>query len=51
MAFHINIDIISIIAELYTEDITQLFLNDEEIAEIRIESGIRQGCNGSPSLF
>ena len=43
--------LIDIIASLYTDDNTKLFLNNKEIAEMNITSGIRQGCTGSPLLF
>ena len=43
--------IIEIIANLYTEDTTTLILNEEELGEMSVKSGIRQGCTVSPLLF
>ena len=44
-------NLIDIVSQLYTNDRTKLFLNNEEIEEINITSGIRQGCTGSPLMF
>ena len=43
--------IINIIAEIYTQDKTDLYINNEKKAELPVQSGIRQGCNGSTVLF
>ena len=43
--------IIDVIANIYTQDKTQLYFNNELQNDINITSGIRQGCNGSSNLF
>ena len=43
--------LIDVIAKLYTEDSTNLFFNEENLGEIEVTAGIRQGCTGSPWLF
>ena len=43
--------IIEIIAQIYSNDSTSLFLNNHKVADIQISSGIRQGCNLSALLF
>ena len=43
--------LIDIIAKLYTNDSTTLSFNGEDIGDIKVQSGIRQGCTGSPWLF
>ena len=47
----IDSKIINIIAEIYTGNTTKLFINNDEITELDITSGIKQGCNGSTTLF
>ena len=49
--FKIHPKIINIIADIYSNDSTKLFLNNKEISEVDISSGIRQGCNISALLF
>ena len=51
MNYSIHPKIISAIANIYTEDKTNLLLNGERQTEISISSGIKQGCNGSTVLF
>ena len=43
--------IIDFIANIYSGDKTQLYFNNIHQQDINITSGIRQGCNGSSSLF
>ena len=49
--FRIHPLIIDIINEIYQNDRATLYLNNEIMANINVTSGIRQGCNGSTSLF
>ena len=49
--YKIDYRIIETIASIYTGDSTKLFLNNEEQVEVEVTSGIRQGCNGSTTLF
>ena len=49
--FRIHPLIIDIISEIYQNDRATLYLNSEIMANINMTSGIRQGCNGSTSLF
>ena len=42
---------ITIIAEIYKNDATDVYFNGTQQCEINITSGIRQGCNGSSNLF
>ena len=49
--FKINPKIVEIVSEIYKNDNTALYLNNEEIINIEITSGIRQGCNLSALLF
>ena len=51
MEFKIDAKIINIVAQIYSGDKTNIYLNDEKVTEIEITSGIRQGCNGSTVLF
>ena len=43
--------IITVLAELYTEDSTTLMMNGRQVGEVEVRSGIRQGCTLSPLLF
>ena len=43
--------IIDFISKIYLGDKTQLYFNNIHQRDINITSGIRQGCNGSSSLF
>ena len=43
--FKINSRIVEIVYEIYKNDSTALYLNNEEIINVEITSGIRQGCN------
>lgn len=47
----IDSSLISIIAQIYSDDRTRLHINNEEQATIHITNGVRQGCNGSTVLF
>lgn len=49
--FNIHYHIIDFIVKIYSEDKTQVIFNDIMRDEIKVTSGIRQGCNGSSSLF
>ena len=51
MKFKIDSNVIEIIANIYSHDSTELFINNNKQAEIEVTSGIRQGCNGSTILF
>ena len=42
---------IDIVSEIYVGDKTKISLNNAELAEIEVTSGIRLGCNGSTALF
>ena len=46
MKYRINNKIIDLIADIYTGDKTELYLNNRKHVEIKVTSGIRQGCNG-----
>ena len=48
---HIHPNLVELIANVYTQDSTTLFLNKEKITDLEISSGIRQGCNLSALLF
>lgn len=50
MAHNIHPKIINLIAKIYVNDATNLFLNKKQCA-ISITNGIQQGCNGSTLLF
>ena len=43
--------VIEVITRLYTGDNTRLYLENTEIEEMEVTSGIRQGCTLSPLLF
>ena len=51
MKYKIHPKLIDLIAEIYTNDKTKMFINNKEICEIEITNGIRQGCNGSTTIF
>ena len=42
---------IELIARLYMDDQTMIYLNGEKLCDVNITTGIRQGCTGSPQLF
>ena len=42
---------VNLIANIYQNDETSLFLNNEKLTDIKISSGIRQGCNLSALLL
>ena len=43
--------IINIICNIYQNDTTSLYLNNDKLTEINISAGIKQGCNLSSLLF
>ena len=43
--------IIQVIYNVYNEDVTKLILDREELDEIEVSNGIRQGCSCSALLF
>jgi len=43
--------VIDVVAKIYWQDRTRIVREGEEIGEIEVTSGIRQGCTGSPQLF
>ena len=43
--------IIDFIVNIYRQDTTEIFMNNEKQTDIDISSGIRQGCNCSSTLF
>ena len=47
----VDSNIINVIAKVYTGDLAKLFINNKEVTQIDITSGIKQGCNGSTTLF
>ena len=49
--YRIDPNIINTIVEIYSEDSTSLHLNREKQTEIKVTSGVRQGCNCSTILF
>ena len=49
--FKIHSDIINNIFNIYDNDSTTLNLNGKKITNMKITSGIRQGCTGSTTLF
>ena len=49
--YNIDPNVINTILNIYNDDNTDIFINNEKIANIKITSGIRQGCNGSTTLF
>lgn len=49
--FRIHPHIIDIVSEIYQNDTTIMYLNNEIQTQMNVTSGIRQGCNGSTSLF
>lgn len=51
MKYNIHPKLINIIANIYSEDATNIYFNGTKQAEMEITNGIRQGCNGSTILF
>ena len=51
MKYKCDPNIVESFSELYRNDKTQVYINNELISEVEITSGIRQGCTGSPLLF
>ena len=51
MKYKIHPYIIDIIVQIYSKDVTNIFFNNSLQSQIKVSSGIRQGCNGSTSLF
>uniref|UniRef100_A0A0N7ZBZ5 Reverse transcriptase domain-containing protein n=1 Tax=Scylla olivacea TaxID=85551 RepID=A0A0N7ZBZ5_SCYOL len=51
LKYKIHPKLIDLIAKVYTEDNTKIFLNDKEMCSIEITNGIQQGCNGSTVMF
>ena len=49
--YRIHPNVINSVFNIYNGDSTQIYVNEEKITEITITSGIRQGCNGSTTLF
>ena len=43
--------IINVKANIYCGDETSLYLNDKHQTDIEVTCGVRQGCNGSTTLF
>ena len=50
---HAKIDpkVIEIVTQIYKEDVTKFYLNKNEIGEMKVKNGIRQGCTCSPQFF
>ena len=48
---HVHPKIINLVAKIYSNDSTSLFLNNNKYLDVNISSGIRQGCNLSAVLF
>lgn len=46
-----NPQVIDILAALYVDDNTNVIYNGKLMGNVKVESGIRQGCTGSPLLF
>ena len=51
MKYKIHPHIIDVIVQIYSKDVTNIFFNNVQQTQIEVSSGIRQGCNGSTSLF
>ena len=51
MEYKVEPWIISMIANVYVGDETEIYLNNEKLVDLQIKSGIRQGCNVSMTLF
>ena len=51
MKYKIHPHIIDVIVQIYSKDVTNIFFNNIQQTQIEVSSGIRQGCNGSTSLF
>ncbi|MEL6606438.1 MAG: reverse transcriptase family protein, partial [Cyanobacteria bacterium J06614_10] len=51
MELNIDPNIIQIVSEIYTNDKTNLYLNNQLQTTVDVTSGIRQGCNGSTVFF
>ena len=51
LEYRVHPKLVDIIAKIYSNDSTCLYLNSKEITNIDISSGIRQGCNLSSLLF
>lgn len=51
MEYGLDPNIIDNIFEIYKEDQTNLIMNGKEIGNVKIQSGIRQGCVASPTIF
>ena len=43
--------IIDLVATMYTNDKTEIYVGQSKAGEIMVTNGIRQGCTGSPLLF
>ena len=49
--YNVHPDIIAAIFNIYDGDNTDIFFNKEKVTNVKITSGIRQGCTGSTALF
>ena len=49
--YKINHEIIDIIYQIYSSDITEIYFNNQSQCNMKITNGIRQGCNASSILF
>ena len=51
MKYKIDYNLINIIAQIYSGDMTEVHLREDLEESFEIENGIRQGCTGSSLLF
>ena len=51
MSVKIDALLINIVAQIYTKDKTNLYIENKMQTQIEVTSGIRQGCNGSTIFF
>ena len=51
MEYECDPEMIASIAQLYTGDKTEIWLDERRMGETEVTTGIRQGCTGSPQLF
>jgi hypothetical protein len=49
--YKIDPQIINVIANIYLNDTSEVYLGDKKIMDINVTSGIKQGCKISPILF
>ena len=49
--YRLHPSIIDVVANIYCGDVTNLYLNNKYQTDMEVTCGVRQGCNGSTTLF